>query len=100
MDRQTAMDRIFARKLRNFRINPPTLVGLLARWTGPLLAVGVAGTVILAVLPLPPEWPIANAALFLGAMFRDIGIARRAAQTWPAQSRFIDWAKVDEALSE
>jgi hypothetical protein len=108
MDRQLALEAATARKLKSARTNPPTFLGLLARWSSlpGLLAVGIAGTVGLAVMTQRPggaltrDWPIAYASLFLGAILRDVGTARRGAKIWPAQARFIDWAKVDQASLE
>jgi hypothetical protein len=108
MDSQAAIASAIARKLKDARTNPPTFWSQLLRWSSllGLLAVGIAGTVALAVMSLqsggafPRDWPIAYAALFLGAICRDIGIARRTTRAWAAQTPFIDWAKVDEAAAE
>jgi hypothetical protein len=107
MDRQTAIARAIARKLKNARTSPPTFLNQLLRWSSllGLLAVGILGTVALAVMSLQPgaftrDWPIAYSAFFLGAICRDIGSARRTTRVWAAQTPFIDWAKVDKAAAE
>jgi hypothetical protein len=108
MDRQKISERAIARKLKNAKANPPTFFSQLFRWSSlpGLLFGGLVGTWILAMLAQQPgsalswSWAIAYGAFFLGAIFRDIGSARRTTRVWAAQTRFIDWDKVDEASAE
>ena len=86
------------------RSNPPTIASTLLKASGtPLLVVaGILGTGILLYLtregipPMTSHWPLGLAAMVFGAVLRDVGLAKRVKKSWPAQSHFIDWKKVEE----
>jgi hypothetical protein len=93
-----------AARLAAARSTPPTVIGSLSQWRGTQMTmlVGVVGTAVLMYLANLPRlgvtahFSIGLAAMVFGAVLRDIGLARRIKRTWPAQSHFIDWDKVDE----
>ena len=93
-----------AKRLSDARANPPTIMSTLSNWPGTpfLLLFGVLGTTILMALanqpdsPISPVWIALFVSIVLGACLRDLGLARRIARLWIAQTHFIDWQKVDE----
>jgi len=104
MDEHDILKRAVAAKLQRARLKPPRVIATLLTLTSiPLLTlIGLVGTLILAYLAHLPDsaitthWSYAFAALFAGAAFRDVGIARKVAKLWPAQQEFINWHIVDE----
>ena len=93
-----------AARLASARQNPPTVLRTLLQWTSIplLLIVGAVGSAVLVFLTSPSgsgltsHWPVGFAAMFLGAVLRDVGLARKVARLWLPQSHFIDWDKVNE----
>lgn len=95
------MLKLIAKALLEARECPPTFLGILFKWPGTplLILMGVVGTAALWFPAnesgLTSHWPIGFAAMTFGAMLRDIGVARRIAKVWRAQSYFIDWRTVE-----
>ena len=98
----TKIQRIVLQRYQGYRQQPPTLLGLFRQsWQVEAILVVASVLVIWFAYSSHQFWAAyLVAGLLVGALARDVGSFRRFLQAWPALSQFLDWQRVEQALSQ